>query len=381
MITIPGKIPIRIYPFFWIIVIFIGGINSDFSPLGMLIWALIILISVTVHEFGHALTAIFFGQTAQIELVGFGGVTHRAGGRLKFWQDFLVVLNGPLAGLALAFGSYFLLYALGNQAPKILLYTLSISFYANLFWTVVNLLPVQPLDGGHLLRIFLESILGLRGIKISLFISFLVSLVISLFFFYLQFFLAGAFFLMFTFESFRNWQSSLMMSEHDDNIHIQNELKEAENEYRNGQTESALEKLKVIRNNSKAGLIYQSASQMMAQIFNEEGKYQEAYEVLAPFKSKLDPDALILKHQLAYRLGHWREATELGNITYQHQPSYEIALINALSYGALGEAKPAVGWLKCALKDGLPNLKDILRHVQFDKIRSDPLFEKMKNEA
>src|SRR5262249_30239367 len=100
MITIPGKIPIRIHPLFWLLAILIGWISSN-TPIGTALWVLVILISVIVHEYGHALTAIAFGQRARIDLIVTGGLTQRSGPVLKLWKEFFVILNGPLAGLAL----------------------------------------------------------------------------------------------------------------------------------------------------------------------------------------------------------------------------------------------------------------------------------------
>ncbi|MBS0653626.1 MAG: stage IV sporulation protein FB, partial [Verrucomicrobia bacterium] len=61
MITIPGKIPISIYPTFWLFAALIGYMNS-MSLIGTVIWIGIIFVSVLFHEFGHALTAWAFGQ-------------------------------------------------------------------------------------------------------------------------------------------------------------------------------------------------------------------------------------------------------------------------------------------------------------------------------
>ncbi|MCE2982169.1 MAG: M50 family metallopeptidase, partial [Parachlamydia sp.] len=97
MIYIPGKIPIRIFPFFWLLIVMIGWLNTQSIP-ETAIWAAVIFISVLIHEFGHALTAVAFGQEAEISLVGLGGLTKREGPTLAKWKDFIIVLNGPLAG-------------------------------------------------------------------------------------------------------------------------------------------------------------------------------------------------------------------------------------------------------------------------------------------
>ncbi len=81
MIEIPGRIPIRIHPIFWLLVVLISIINTPIlssfdtsSVLETLTWAAVIIISLLIHEYGHAFTARIFGQEAQIDLMGMGGL-------------------------------------------------------------------------------------------------------------------------------------------------------------------------------------------------------------------------------------------------------------------------------------------------------------------
>jgi Zn-dependent protease len=376
ILSIPGKIPIYIHPIFWLVVFLLAGINSDFAIIEMVIWAIVIFISVVIHEFGHALTAVVFGQEARIDLVGFGGVTHRQGPHLSLRQEFLIVLNGPLAGLGLAFVSYFLAYFFENKS-NILFYTFEIAFYANIFWTVINLLPIQPLDGGHLLRIIFEGIFGLRGVKIALFIGVLTALLITLFFFIRGSLIMGAFFMMFAFENYRSWKSSLQLTDSDRDTNLQKLLKSAEKDYQKGNLESALHKLKHLRQLTDKGVLYLTGSQTLAKILDATGRDEEAYQVLLPLKSSLPPESLSLLQKLAYRRGEWQSAISIGTLAYQQQPSYEAALLNALSSGRLGDAKGAVGWLQCAINDGMPNLPEVINNSDFNSVRRDPLFEKL----
>lgn len=378
MFSISGKIPIRIYPFFWILIGIIGWLNSA-SFIGTAIWAFVILVSVLVHEFGHALTAVAFGQEASIELIGLGGVTHRQGGKLKFWQEFIIVINGPLAGLLLCLGAYLLLGIFDKKIPNSLFtYMLDITVYANLFWTIVNLLPVHPLDGGRLLSIILESIFGLKGIKIAFLISSILSFIISLLFFSIQGLFAGSLFLLLAFESFRAWKSSLEISTPDQNADLQKLLKQAEDNLRMGHEETAKEQLEVIRKLSREGLIYLTATEYLSSLLNREGNIKEAYEVLVPLQKRLPQDSLRLLHQLAYRNGALRHAVEVGNRLYQLYPSYHTALTNALCYSLLGEVKPALGWLQRAISDGLPNPKIVLDKTEFDSIRHTGDFQQFR---
>ncbi len=372
--TFPGKITLRIQPVFWILVFFIAFINSNSTLAGMVIWVTVIVISVVVHEFGHALTAVAFGQRAHIDLVAFGGLTHRHGPHINLWQEFLIVLNGPLAGLALAFVCYFLGNMVGGKSPLLYLF-FEVGYVANIFWTVLNLLPMQPLDGGHLLRIIFEGLFGLRGLKISLFISLIASLAFCMLLLMSTNYILGIFFMMFAYENYRAWKNSLQLTESDKDKTLLHLVKNAEKDYHKGNEDIALHKLEHLLKQTHKGVIFQRSTELSAKILEKQGRNKEAYQKLLPLKSRLSPESLILLHKLAYRLGELQEAISLGTLSFQRQPTYEVALINALSYALLGEVKPTIGWLQCALKEGLPNFKDIVNEMEFNNVRSDPQFQ------
>lgn len=380
MITIPGRIPIRIHPIFWFMILIIGWVNS-FSITGTMIWAFVILFSVLIHEYGHALTALAFGQKAHIELVGLGGVTQRSGSKIKLWQEFIIVFNGPLAGFLLFVVAYFLYQRLGDNPPKNLwTYLVTITMYANFFWTIVNLLPVHPLDGGRLLSIILESFFGIRGIKISLFCSSILSVLIGLFFFSIGALLGGSLFLLLAFESYRAWRSSLAVSIQDRDDDLQQMLKQAEEVLRLGHDNEAQEQFAQIRAKAKEGVIYLTATEHMAAILSRQGQFTEAYKLLEPIQDYLSMDSLRLLHQLAYRDGKMQEAIRIGERSYQVYPSYDTALTMALSYASLGDVRPAVGWLRRAIDDGLPNLRVIINKEEFNKIRNSSTFQELLSE-
>src|SRR5262249_20737940 len=156
----------------------------------------------------------FFGQSALIELAAFGGFTYREGERLKLWQEFLVVLNGPLFGLALYFIASFFLNQVKASEPHAV-FGLRFAALVNLFCTIVNLVPVMPLDGGHLFSIVMEAIFGFKGVKIAVVSGLCVAIAVSIFFFAVGAFLPGALFLLLTFESFRALRYYKLFSEKD----------------------------------------------------------------------------------------------------------------------------------------------------------------------
>ena len=351
MITFSGKIPIHIHPFFFVIVALIGWMNS-YTVFGVAIWAIVIVISLLVHEFGHALTALFFGQQAEISLAGLGGMTSRSGEKLAQWQEFFVVLNGPLAGFFL----YFLLVQispLALNAPLSLQNLIVVGKEVNLFWTLFNLLPVLPLDGGHLFRLLLESFFGFRGTKVALLVSFLFAAVLGLGLMVIQQIFMGAIFFMFAFESYREWSEMRLIKTEDKNPKVVTLYQEALQEAKQGQEAAAILNFKKVRDQAKEGIVFTLATQELARLYSKQGDYRQAYELLAPIRNRLSVDYLVLLQNLAYRIEQWEHCAQIGTLAYQKKPSKEVALLNAMTFAIMGQTKECVGWLRCAFQMGL----------------------------
>lgn len=373
MISFGGRIPVAIHPFFWLFAGLIGWMNSG-SLFGALIWVAIIFISVLFHEFGHALTAVAFRQKAEIQLVALGGLTSYQGPKLKFWQQFLIVLNGPLFGFSL-FLLATLLLAYGKGLSPLWENILRATQIANLFWTVVNLLPVLPLDGGQLLRIVLEACFGLKGYKASLFIGALLSTLIALAFFWMGQVLAGAFFFLFAFQSFDLWRKSRASTVEDRNEDLKRLLMEAEMalaERRNGE---AKEKLEAIRAKSTQGLLFVTATELLSFVLKEEGRPEEVYQLLAPLYKELSIEARLLLHPLAAEHQDWELVAALSKECFQKAPSQEAALANARAFAHLQQSKWAGGWLHTAWQYGNLNLENLLQEAPFQAISQNGAFQ------
>lgn len=374
-------IPIRIEPLFWILAFGLGWLYTGQLQL-TLIWGFVILFSVLLHEFGHALTAIFFGQKASITLMIIGGVTKREGPPLSKWKEFLIVLNGPLAGFALSLLCWWLSFQIDGSKHPILIRTLYIGYYANLFWTIVNLFPIQPLDGGHLFMILLEGIFGVRGIKIAYFISLVLASLLTFWAFVHQELLIGALFFLFAFENYRSWRNSLQMTPEDKSVDFQNEIKEAESLYNSGDLEGSRLKLVAILEKSRSkGIIYYQTTMLLAKILNEQGHIEEAYALLEKIKKNLSLEGLMLLHSLAFKSGHLVEATKIGAQIHRDFANSDTALLNAFSHAELNEAEAAVGWLKTAISEGLENPSFVINHKRFDKIRAAPAFQSLVKQS
>ncbi len=375
MLQFRGRIPISIFPTFWLFAAMIGYLNSR-SFVGTLIWVGIIFVSVLCHEFGHALTAVMFGQNPRIELVALGGLTYHNGQKLSFWKQFFIVLDGPLVGFILVLIATLLLqvpaFAQGTVA-----YILSLTRAVNLFWTIVNLLPVMPLDGGQLLRIVLERFFGLKGFKYAILTSMVIALAISLFFFVTQGFLVGALFFLLAFQSYDTFRRTRHLSETDRDDSLRQQLEVVEVMMQTGKKEDAFRLCKEIRSKAKKGMIYELATQYLAFLKYEKGDSRDTYDLLKSIREELGGDALCLLHKVAFEQKDFRLVIELAGTCFQNLPTTETALRNACAHAQMKQAVPAVGWLQTAISEGLANVTEVLSDPVFDSVRHDPSFQEL----
>lgn len=376
MIIIPGPIPIAIHPFFWLFAALVGWLYGQ-SVTGMLIWMGIIFFSVLIHEFGHALTAVFFRQKAKIQLVAFGGLTSYDGGPvLKFWQQFIIVLNGPLFGFGLCLFSFLLLK---TPLPPMGIAIFKASFIANFFWSAVNLLPVLPLDGGQLLRIALEGFFGVKGFRASLLIGALLAGLIACASFVFGYFIAGAFFFLFGFQSFDSWRKARLATRDDRGPENNALMLQAEKALQEGRKEEARKLFEEVASKSGHGILFVVATQYLAFFDAQQGKKEAAYERLLPIKDQLADESICLLHQLAFEHANDVLVADLSAKCYQMQPSQEVALRNARSFARLDQPTPAGGWLQTAWQHGEFNLEEILSEAPFARVKDDPSFTEFIN--
>ena len=115
--------------------------------------ALVLAISVVLHELGHALTAGAFGfRTRDITLSLLGGCASLISLPRKAWQELLTALAGPLVSFAIA-GAVLMLDVFEVRIENLWLRSvLSYALWMNVMLGVFNLLPGFPMDGGRIFR-------------------------------------------------------------------------------------------------------------------------------------------------------------------------------------------------------------------------------------
>ncbi|MFU8803090.1 MAG: site-2 protease family protein [Bradymonadaceae bacterium] len=144
-------------PWFLLLVAFFvfTGLRSADVLFQQLLWVPILFLGVLWHEFGHAIAIKAYGYGGStIILQGFGGVAiNERRGNSPPGQSIMISLAGPGASLLLAIGSFGALYlyqgSLGWGSGNLLAYFLGLNGLVNLFWAVFNMLPINPMDGGH----------------------------------------------------------------------------------------------------------------------------------------------------------------------------------------------------------------------------------------
>ncbi len=120
--------------------------------------ALLLFVSVLIHELAHSFMALARGlQARSITLFIFGGVSNLGGEAKKPSTEFLVAIVGPLTSFALAGIAYAVHLAAGEPRIAALAFYLAL---INFLLGAFNLVPGFPLDGGRVLRAIVWTITG-----------------------------------------------------------------------------------------------------------------------------------------------------------------------------------------------------------------------------
>lgn len=125
-----------------------------------LIAALLLFVSVLVHELAHSFVAKARGvPVSSITLFVFGGVSNIEQEPPNAKTEFLITVVGPLTSFVIAAVSWLLALAVRpfNVYLDAILFYLAV---ANLLLGIFNLIPGFPLDGGRVLRSIIWGVTG-----------------------------------------------------------------------------------------------------------------------------------------------------------------------------------------------------------------------------
>jgi Zn-dependent protease/CBS domain-containing protein len=162
------------YSWFLIIALLTGSLALNYFPAQFAGWstalywvlgggaALMLFVSVLLHEFGHSLVALAYHiPVRRIRLMFFGGVAEIGDEPTSATAEFRIAIAGPLVSFALA-GLFYLAYAALNVTGALVPVTALLGYLAliNLTLAIFNLVPGFPLDGGRVLRAAIWGITG-----------------------------------------------------------------------------------------------------------------------------------------------------------------------------------------------------------------------------
>ncbi|MBL7817696.1 MAG: site-2 protease family protein [Saprospiraceae bacterium] len=174
-------IPVKVHWSFallFLFVIYVGKSReaswTNIALFGLTIVAL--FVCVLLHEFGHALSARYFGiKTQDVTILPIGGVARLNKLPEKPFQEFIVAIAGPAVNVViyvvLALWLYFqysLQFSfqelLSNDSNEIIIDP-TLGFFAaltkaNFMLVVFNMIPAFPMDGGRVLRALLSMSFG-----------------------------------------------------------------------------------------------------------------------------------------------------------------------------------------------------------------------------
>ncbi len=183
--------PVRIHPGFWLMSLLLGYGGGQPDGFQILTWILVLFVSILIHELGHALMFRRFGEAAHVVLYWMGGLavpgddaphspwssyssSSSSFGRRAHTpaQRIIIAFAGPAAGFLFAAFIVLGVFAAGGAVRPALTQTyaptwaidlgqamegndslLLLVFYLlqfNVWWGLINLLPVFPLDGGQI---------------------------------------------------------------------------------------------------------------------------------------------------------------------------------------------------------------------------------------
>jgi len=183
---------------FWLVGVLLG-LRSP-TPVALLTWIAAVFVSILVHELGHAAVMRTHGYRPSITLYALGGLasygptgsgSRRSGGAAA---QIAICAAGPAAGFALAGILLFVLtlaeinVVVQFGLPMLveievteIVWTAALSRFINdvfficVFWGIVNLLPIYPLDGGQIARELLTMVNRAEATRWSLMISFITA--------------------------------------------------------------------------------------------------------------------------------------------------------------------------------------------------------------
>jgi len=362
------NIPVHFHPTFWIFLMFFSfQPNMEIIEMALLGGAL--TLSLLFHEYGHALTALYYGAKPEITLQAFGGYASYQSSFVTKKQQFWITLNGPVFTLLLILGSHYLLkgYFFQNYHTNLFLYFMK---NLNILWLIINLAPLLPLDGGQLLSYLLEFKLSeKKGQRIGLMIGNITAVLGAAYFVFYEYYCFAALFIFYGFQNLQTYQHLGFSKKETSNFNLYNNAMQAKEEKKTEKAKTILQKIL----KSKDNYLKTQAVEELAEIHYEEKEYKRASDLLSKQEPRNLKKGKLLLCKMAYLAKNYSFFEKHSRDAYEEFPVFETALLNSKAFAGLNHPKLSGQWLKVAFEFNDPNMGTM------EEILKDPIYQGVKN--
>ncbi len=371
-------IPIEIKLTF-LLVAYVGSYDALRGPIYQVEWILVLLVSVLWHELGHAVAFKKFGLEPRIELYAFGGITqvNETTTPLSTRRSLIISFAGPGAGLLLGGLAYLLTLTEWWQPSSVLAKVAMSDFlFVNITWSLVNLLPFLPLDGGHITVALFQKWRGDRGVYYGLIFSLVMALATAYYAYTRDYGFGVIMALAFAMDNGRRvflqrdfLDVSPFKEKYSEFYRPYSEQKwaEAESAAEAFLKENAPEKWK---DGAAIGLCYSRLKQ---------GKGEAAWEALQLIPpDRVTADTLLQVENLFFEVGQDDPARKIAELRYHKTGNAGAAYNVACAHARLGQPDQAIEWLRKAVRDGFDDKRQINEDPDLASLRSLPQWQEFQ---
>ncbi|HEX2047919.1 MAG TPA: site-2 protease family protein [Acidimicrobiales bacterium] len=419
-------IPVRVEPIFILVLGLLGWANGRTGVL-IVVFMVVAGLSVLVHELGHAFAHRTFGAQSRITLTGFGGYTlgpvHPRG------RSMVVSLAGAGAGFLVAILAVALSQVVASDS-EIVESALEDAIWVNAVWGVFNLLPILPLDGGHVAA----DLFGLRSAQV-------LSLVGAAGLGLLGLYLNAPFMLLMAFL-FGGQSLNAMRADRDrPQLDL---LDEARGDLLQGHNAEAIEKIEVAGAAPSSFAVEVTAAELLAWAHLAEGRPGEARAALDKLRGGISRTSQLVQRMVSlaqgnqndplapafvycddvvaatiaartlsgaglvdrvleelrtlpilpgpprtngyralqlglHHAGRYRDAARVGALLFEQEPAALVAYNVACSWALARETQEALSWLDRAVEKGFRDTELLDRDNNFDAIRDTDGFRALRS--
>lgn len=164
--------PIRVHVLFLLTILLFWSMLQTDDWATLPIFAALVFQGVLCHELGHAFAGRAFGLEPIIDLTAFAGVTRwKKGKTLSPGKNLVISVAGPIVGITLGGLALIALGVLQPPEDSLLQFTLWWSVLINLGWSLLNLAPILPLDGGNAMASIFQMFSKKKGMRFARYVS------------------------------------------------------------------------------------------------------------------------------------------------------------------------------------------------------------------